>query len=62
MGAYVHTSILSQEDNDERTQLMQLICTKINTSSYDAVRRLTWELALTDFKESKTLLDKGNYT
>ena len=41
---------------------MQSNLSLLNTSSYDAVRRLTWELALTDFKESKTLLDKGNYT
>ena len=36
----------------------------INTSSYDAVRRLTWELALIHYKASEDTLknDKDNHT
>ena len=66
LGAYVHESILSYVywahlDNEQKAQLMQSMCAMILTSSYDAVRRLTWELAMIDFEASDSLLKKGKY-
>ena len=37
------------------------MCTSINTSSYDAVRRLTWDLALIHYKACEDLLGKDNH-
>ena len=41
---------------------MQSNLSLLNTSSYDAVRRLTWDLALIHYEASVTLLEEGNYT
>ena len=40
---------------------MHKIYAKINTSSFDALRRLSWELAKNLFKASVTQLKKDNF-
>ena len=40
---------------------MQKVYAKINTSSHDAMRRLSWELAKNHFKASVTQLEKGSH-
>ena len=66
LGAYVAENklikhILRQEENDPRTREMQSMYVKINTSSYDALRRLSWELAENHFKASVTKLEKDSH-
>ena len=40
---------------------MQSNLSLLNTSSYDAVRRLTWDLALIHYKACEDLLGKDNH-
>jgi hypothetical protein len=40
---------------------MQSMYVKINTSSYDALRRLSWELAENHFKASVAQLEKDSH-
>ena len=40
---------------------MQSYLSLLNTSSYDAVRRLTWDLALIHYEACETLLEKDKH-
>lgn len=50
LGSYVAEnklikSILREEENDQRTPQMQSMYARINTANFEALRRLSWELA-----------------
>ena len=66
MGAYVAdnkliTTILRQEENEKRTRQMQAMYVMINTASFDALRRLSWELAENYFNASVAFVDEKDH-
>ena len=49
------------ENKVEVNDLRQKLYAKNNTPSFDALRRLSWELAENNFKASVTQLEKDNH-